>query len=228
MLCNYEMDPSLLAPLVPRGTELDTWNGTTYVSLVAFHFRRTRILGIPIPFHRDFEEANLRFYVRRRSGSDVRRGVVFIREIVPRRAVAALARRMYNEPYWALPMRSAIDTTPGLAVRYGWQLGGRWHTVTAATSRRFTVPVERSLEQFIVEPYWGYTGQSDGRTIEYRVSHPPWSVAPAERHDIDIDLTTTYGPALGAHMKQPASVFLADGSAVTVSRPVIVDGTKSA
>ena len=217
---NYEMDPSLLVPLVPRGTELDAWNGTTYASIVAFRFQRTRILGIPVPLHRDFEEANLRFYVRRQSGAELRRGVVFIREIVPRRAVAALARWLYNEPYRALPMRSSIETTPHLSVQYSWQISSVWHTVAARAGQPLAPPAARSFEQFIAEHYWGYTRQRDGSTIEYHVTHPPWAVVPAESHRIDADLTALYGPAFAACLAQPLSVFLAAGSLVTVSRPV--------
>ena len=220
MLFNYEVDPSLLVPLVPRGTELDTWNGTTYASIVAFRFLRTRILGIPIPLHRNFEEANLRFYVRRRSGAELRRGVVFIREIVPRRAVAALARWLYHEPYRALPMRSTVETTPHLSVQYSWQLATEWHSVAARTGQPLALPAAGSFEQFIAEHYWGYTRQIDGSTIEYHVTHPPWAVAPAESYRIDADLGLVYGPALAARLATPVSVFLADGSLVTVSRPV--------
>ncbi len=37
---NYEVPPELLAPLVPRGTELDSWQGKVYVSLVGFLFQK--------------------------------------------------------------------------------------------------------------------------------------------------------------------------------------------
>jgi uncharacterized protein len=217
---NYEVDPSLLVPLVPRGTELDSWNGTTYASIVAFQFLRTRILGIPIPLHHDFEEANLRFYVRRQSGAELRRGVVFIREIVPRRAVAGVARWLYNEPYQALPMRSTVETTPHFSVQYSWRLSGRWHTVAARTGQSLAFPTDGSSEQFIAEHYWGYTRQANGSTIEYHVTHPPWVVAPATSYRIDADLAAVYGPALAGCLAKPLSVFLANGSPVTVSRPV--------
>ena len=222
-MVNYEVDPALLVPLVPRGTELDTWNGATYASIVAFRFQGTRMLGIPIPLHRDFEEVNLRFYVRRRSGAELRRGVVFIREIVPRRAVAALARWLYNEPYRALPMRSSVETTPHLSVQYSWRFSGAWHTIAAQAGQPLALPAVGSFEQFIAEHYWGYTRQRDGSTIEYHVTHAPWAVAPAESYRIDADLGLVYEPALAARLVKPASVFLAAGSPVTVSRPVTLE-----
>ena len=217
---NYEVEPSLLAPLVPLGTELDAWNGITYASIVAFRFLHTRMLGLPIPLHRDFEEMNLRFYVRRRSGTELRRGVVFIREVVPRRVVATMARWLYNEPYRALPMRSTVADAPYLAAQYAWRLSGRWHTVAARAGQSLTLPAVSSSEQFITEHYWGYTRQPDGSTIEYHVTHPPWAVAPAAAYEISADLVALYGPAIAACLTHPVSVFLAAGSPVTVSRPV--------
>ncbi len=130
-MVHYAIDPRVLAPFVPRGTELDDWHGTTFVSLVGFLFLRTRVLGVPIPCHRDFEEVNLRFYVRRRTNDGWRRAVSFVREIVPRRAIAVTARLLYGEPYVALPMRHRIDRTPGeempRGVSYAWWSKRREH-----------------------------------------------------------------------------------------------------
>ncbi|HTO08358.1 MAG TPA: DUF2071 domain-containing protein, partial [Myxococcota bacterium] len=107
-MLNYEIDPAVLEPRVPAGTELDAWSGRTFVSVVGFRFLRTRVLGVPVPYHVDFDEVNLRFYVRRKSGADWRRGVVFVKEIVPRRAIALVARVAYAENYVAHPMRHSI------------------------------------------------------------------------------------------------------------------------
>ena len=85
LLLNYPCRREWLEPLVPAGTELDAWHGETLVSLVGFLFTDTRLLGVPVPFHRTFEEVNLRFYVRRPGPDGVmRRAVVFISELVPR------------------------------------------------------------------------------------------------------------------------------------------------
>jgi len=73
-MLNFVVDPAIIAPLVPPGAELDYENGETFVSVVGFLFLDTRLLGLPIPFHRDFEEVNLRFYVRKKSADTWRRG----------------------------------------------------------------------------------------------------------------------------------------------------------
>ncbi len=115
-MLNYEIDPKALALFVPVGTELDFWNGKTFVSLVGFLFQNARVRGMAIPFHRHFEEVNLRFYVRRKAEDGWQRGVVFIKELVPRRAIAFVARAFYNENYFALPMSHRISRTGILPV----------------------------------------------------------------------------------------------------------------
>lgn len=220
---NFEVDPAALAPFVPEGTELDFWNGRTYLSVVGFRFLRTRVLGIPVPFHRDFDEVNLRFYVRRQAREGVRRGVVFIKEIVPKRMVTWVANRVYNEHYVTLPMRHQIDLPqPGRPVgslAYHWQEGGRWHGIQVGVRGETTQPAADSEATFITEHYWGYTRQRDGSTLEYQVEHPPWRIWEGENPRFDCDIEQVYGPAfVKALSVTPTSVFVADGSAVLVRR----------
>lgn len=221
-MLNFAIEPAVLAPLVPAGTELDAWNGITYASVVGFRFRDTRVLGVPIPFHRDFEEVNLRFYVRRREGGEVRRGVVFVRELVPRRAIAIVARAAYNEPYLSLPMRHAIErpaSDPPGHIEYAWRRT-RWERISARTPAASEAVAEGSEEEFITEHYWGYTTQRDGGTLEYRVEHPRWRVWRADAAELDADAASLYGPSfVPALSGPPRSAFVADGSAVTVYRP---------
>jgi len=222
-MLNYRVDLALLAPLVPRGTVLDTWQGATYVSVVGFLFRHTRVLGLPVPFHRNFEEVNLRFYVRRDDARGVRRGVVFVKEIVPRRAIAAVARLAYNEPYVARPMRHSLEVDDaGLPSRaaYSWRQSGAWCRLAVETSGAATAIAQGSEAEFITEHYWGYTRQRDGGTVEYSVLHPRWNVWQARAASLDGDMSAVYGEAFGAVLgRQPDSAFLADGSAIVVGMP---------
>jgi uncharacterized protein len=223
-MLNYPVPPEILLPLVPGGTELDSWEGKTYVSVVGFLFLDTRVWGLAVPFHRDFEEVNLRFYVRRevrREAEDgVRRGVVFVKEIVPRLAVAGLARLLYGERYVALPMRHAITGDPaqgGMSVSYGWRRRGRWNGISAAVSGEPREAGPGSEEELITEHYWGYAARPGGGGLEYRVEHPRWRVWPLERPALDCDVAGLYGePFAGPLAVAPSSAFLADGSEVAV------------
>src|SRR6267143_2115506 len=178
VMLNYEVDPDVLAPLVPAGTALDLWQGRALVSVVGFRFLDTRVLGTAIPRHRAFDEVNLRFYVRRDApGGETRRGVVFVRELVSRVAVALVARLAYNEPYRALRMRSVTPpgaTEPPGRLTYEWRIGGGWETLAATAVGTPAQPEPGSEAAFITRHHWGYTRQRDGGTVEYEVEHPPW------------------------------------------------------
>ena len=203
---------------MPRGTELDFWHDKVFVSIVGFLFLNTRVLGVPIPFHRNFEEVNLRFYVRRKADDGWRRGVVFIKEIVPRAAIAFIARKFYNEPYVALPMTRRVDAG---AAEYSWQFNRRSNSLKVVTRSEPQELRAGSEAEFITEHFWGYTAQRDGATMEYRVEHPRWRVWDTVTAKLDCDVAGLYGKqfiaALGA---KPSSAFLAEGSAVSVSKGV--------
>jgi len=209
LMLNYTVDPSLLEPFVPAGTELDAFEGRTYVSLVGFEFNRTRVLGFAVPFHQNFEEVNLRFYVSRGS----KRGVVFIRELVPRYAVAMIARFAFNENYSCVPMSHRVEA---VRVEYAWNLGSRRCVMKIETDGEIFVPPEGSLSQFITEHYWGYTMQK-GASLEYEVQHPPWRVWNAKQAGFSGNADGLYGTEIAQILtREPDSAFLAQGSPVTV------------
>jgi uncharacterized protein YqjF (DUF2071 family) len=221
VMLNYEVDPGLLLKSIPAGTELDQWNGKTFLSLVGFRFLNTKVFGTPFPFHRNFEEVNLRFYVRRQEQEEIRRGVVFIREIVPRWAIATVARTVYNENYVSLPMSHQIQTKDSseLVVEYTWKTGIRWNRIGLSVKGNPALPKAGSEEQFITEHYWGYAAQRDHGCTEYRVAHPAWGVWSGENVVVEGDMEELYGKELAAVLRNPpTSAFLADGSEVTVSR----------
>lgn len=225
-MLNYEIDPARLKPHVPAGTELDFWSGRTFVSVVGFYFQNIRVRGIPVPFHRHFEEVNLRFYVRRKTADGWRRGAVFIKELVPRRAIAWTARTFYNEPYLALPMSHRIEKIPGRpeevkSAAYFWRFAGREHSLKLTTRGGAQPLVENSEAEFITEHYWGYTSQCDGSTLEYQVEHLRWRIWEAQTTEFQCDLAGLYGePFCRPLNPAPASAFLAEGSAVKVHQGV--------
>lgn len=222
VMLNFVIDPEILRRRVPPGTELDFWNGRTYVSLVGFRFLDTKLLGWPIPFHRHFSEVNLRFYVRRRVDNQWRRGVVFIKEIVPLHAVSLVARWIYNENYVTLGMRHRIElpTSGGSetgTVGYSWRWRGRWMHITAEMSGDARSLAPGSEEEFIAEHYWGYAGHRSGGTTEYQVEHPPWKVWQASNPQFECDIGAFYGTEfVDCVSGTPTSAFIADGSPIVV------------
>jgi uncharacterized protein YqjF (DUF2071 family) len=222
LMLNFEIAPEVLLPHVPRGTELDFWHGRTFASVVGFRFLNTKLLGVPVPLHRNFDEINLRFYVRRREGDEWRRGVVFIREVVPRWMVSCVARTVYNENYVTRRMRHTVEPPTNEApgrVTYEWRDARRWNRLSATIAGEPAPAGPESEDAFITEHYWGYTRQRDGGTAAYLVEHPPWRVWRAASAELDCDVSGFYGPefveALG---KKPSSAFVADGSPIVVRK----------
>jgi uncharacterized protein YqjF (DUF2071 family) len=212
-MANYIIDPAVLKDLTPRGTGLDLFEGKCFVSLVAFVFCDTRVLGVPVPFHVNFEEVNLRFYVRREAGGEVRRGVVFIKEIVPRFAIAFVARTLYGEPYESWRMTHRKDDTK---IGYTWSKTGIEDGVSVTVGESLGVPGEDSEGSFIIEHYWGFTKRG-GRTDEYRVEHPKWELFSVDSCEVTVDFGATYGEKFSfLNEQQPDSVLLAKGSEVAV------------
>jgi uncharacterized protein YqjF (DUF2071 family) len=218
LMLNYAVAPSLLERFVPAGTELDSYGGRTWLSLIGFQFNRTRVLGFAIPFHQNFEEVNVRFYVRRGE----KKGVVFIRELVPKRAIAFVARWVFNENYTRLPMSHRIEARASGDVThaaYAWQSGKERCAMQIDTEGSCFLPAEGSESQFITEHYWGYAAQKDGGSLEYEVQHPRWLVWNAKQAGYSGNATRLYGAEIARILtRAPDSAFLAKGSAVTVSK----------
>ena len=214
IMANYAIDPLLLADRVPRGTELDLHEGRCFVSLVGFMFLHTRVLGVPIPFHVNFEEVNLRFYVKRETGSETRRGVVFIKEIVPRWAIATVARTVYGEPYEAWSMSNDRSSQHA---RYRWEQNGSRNSISVGLGDDLSIPGNGSHGEFIIEHYWGYTKRSETRTDEYKVEHPKWTLRDVMSSEIAVDFGHVYGDEFRfLNDPRPFSVLFAEGSEIAV------------
>lgn len=217
-MANYVVDPKILLPYLPNKTELDTFNGNTYASLVGFLFAETKLAGMKIPFHVNFEEVNLRFYVRYNDNGVWKRGVTFIKEIVPRSAISFVANTFYNEKYCTMKMKNFIEqheheTTLG----YHWYHQNHWNKLEATIHNTATAMMEGSEEEFIAEHYWGYSRHSSSATCEYGVEHPRWNIYPVKSYLIDCEFSKLYGADFTLlNQLEPASVFVAQGSAVTV------------
>jgi len=216
-MANYAIDKKILSPYLPAGTEIDEWNGRCYVSLIGFMFLETTILGIKVPLHVNFEEVNLRFYVRYNDQGTWKRGVVFLKEIVPRFALTFIANTIYGEKYETLPMQHEWQEKENLLhVTYRWKKE-RWNAFQVITTNK-SKPIDiGSEEEFITEHYWGYTRLSQTKTSEYQVAHPRWEVYETKAYTIDVDFEKIYGVDFGfLTSEKPASVFLAEGSEIEV------------
>lgn len=219
LMANYVIDPIYLKNFRPAKTELDLWNNKCYVSLVGFMFLNTKIIGMKIPFHINFEEVNLRFYVRYNYQGEWRRGVVFIKEIVPKTAITKVANFVYREKYETLPMSHNWEVTEEeLKVQYSWQKLGKHHFSCVAKKDSTDIDAN-SEEEFITEHFWGYTKLSSSKTAQYEVKHPRWQVYPVKSYEIKVDFEKVYGHHFSfLNNLNPDSVLLAEGSEIEVMK----------
>jgi uncharacterized protein YqjF (DUF2071 family) len=219
IMINYVINPDILMKFIPRGTRIDLWNNNCYVSLVGFMFKNTRLKGIPIPFHLNFEEVNLRFYVQYPENSiqDYKRGVVFIKELVPKPALTFVANTIFKEHYETCEMNHEwLNCDDKQFVKYAWNIN-RWNSISVEARNELTEIRVGSEEEFITEHYWGYTLIDNETTSEYEVKHPKWKINEVLDYTINVDFESTYGQEFRfLNNERPTSVFLAEGSEISV------------
>ncbi|SNR16757.1 YqjF family protein [Tenacibaculum jejuense] len=218
VMINYAINPEILEPYVPKGTLLDFFEGKCYVSVVGFMFLNTKLLGIKVPFHVNFEEVNLRFYVKREHEGETKRGVVFIKEIVPKSAITFVANTIYNEHYETLPMQHHWNITEEkINVEYKWKKHKKWNRIAVKTTTEQQEISPNSEIEFIAEHYWGYSDKGTKTTTEYEVKHPTWQFYPVISSEIEVDFKANYGDDFEfLKDEKPTSIFLLEGSEVSV------------
>lgn len=218
IMANYIIDPVILLPYLPPKTELDFYHGECYVSLIGFMFEQTKMLGMRIPFHINFEEVNLRFYVRVKDGDKWKRGAVFIKEIVPKFAITMVANTLYREKYVTLPMKHHFtETVDEIHLGYHWKYKGNWNKLEAVTELKNSPMIAGSKEEFIAEHYWGYSKYNALTTFEYAVQHPSWCVHTVKRYTIECNFKKLYGSEFAfLDNVKPDTVFMAQGSPISI------------
>ncbi len=219
IMANYEIDPEILIPFLPKGVSLDLFNGKAYISLVGFMFKKTKLFNIPIPVLGTFEEINLRFYVIRKEGNQIKRGVVFINETIPYKIVAWMANKLYKEHYTVVPTKHKLRVKEeNQKIKFEWLLNQKWNSIYVESETKTEVMQSESLEKFIYEHYYGYTKINEYKTEEYQLQHPSWRVHKVLNYSIDCDFEAMYGNSFSVlnHTK-PEAVFIAEGSSVKVN-----------
>ena len=216
---NYHVDRNLLSSRIPEGVQLQLFNGKAYISIVAFLFKNLQVAGIPAPFHQQFEQVNLRFYVKQGTAAAEKRGVVFIREIVPKTLLANTAQVLFHEKYVSVPMshRYQIDESPLNEVEYSWQTERKDCSVRAVFEKNWSYPEQNSAEHFFTDRAFSFTRMKDGTTREMIVEHPLWRTAPVKEAKTEYDIPEVFGTEFVPYLTlQPASAFIAEGSSVSL------------
>lgn len=215
ILITYAVPHEKLLPHIPKGLKPDILDGKCFASLVAFDFKDTKVKGMKVPFHINFPEINLRFYVQREDTGE--RGVVFIRELVPKYMIELIANVVYNEPYKCIPMKSRLETNGKIKLEHKIEYNGKpYHIKVEAENNPYTPP-PGSTEHFFKEHSWGFGKTKKGETLVYKVDHPIWEIFPVTDVKHNFDLGAIYGKEWEfLNDSEPYNVTFAKGSPVKV------------
>lgn len=218
LFINYEINPAVLEKYIPKGTEIDLFKDKCYISVIGFMFEDVEVMGIKIPYHINFEEVNLRFYVKRFEDGIWKRGVVFVKEIVPKYAITFVANTLYNEQYQTLPMRHERTSKDNqLNFKYEWKKNHSWNSIAVQTEKELLPIDEHSEAEFVSEHYYGYSISPRQKTIEYEVKHPRWQQYKVIDYSINVDFKNVYGEEFSfLQTLKPASCFVAKGSKISI------------
>jgi uncharacterized protein YqjF (DUF2071 family) len=213
VLITYDVDPRVLAPFIPQGLEPDTIDGRGFVSVVAFDFLDTRVKGMKIPFHVNFPEINLRIYVK----NSEKRGVVFVREFVPKAVIPVIANLFYNENYKCVPMASEVTTGDVIRLKHTIQIKQKEYNISLEAENKPYFPAKDSIQHFFKEHEWGFGTSREGSLLVYRVEHPVWEVYPLIKCSNDFDFGEIYGSEWKfLNDMRPYNITFAKGSEIKV------------
>jgi uncharacterized protein YqjF (DUF2071 family) len=219
ILITYDVDPELLMPHIPPGLEPDTINGRGFVSLVAFDFLDTKVKGMKIPYHINFPEINLRIYVRNKD----KRGVVFVREFVPRSVIPLVANTLYNENYKAIKMSSSVKKNGAIFINHTIEINKQEFQINLQAENKPYLPPVESTEHFFKEHEWGFGTSRNGKPLIYKVMHPFWNIYPIIKFQHDFDLGLIYGKKWEIlNSQSPYNVTYAEGSEIKVFEGQII------
>lgn len=217
---NYIISPEILENYLPAYTIIDYFKGNCFTSLVGFPFRNVEIAGMKIPFYTDFEEINLRFYVKRFDGTTWRKGTVFISEIANKSALKFLANSFLHEKYQTLETRQEIkENSELIETKYSWRTWMNWQFLNLISEKPSESVAEGTEAHFIMDRSSGYQKYDTATTNEYGISHPKWNIYPIRSFDINVDFEESFDsnfPVLNETL--PHSVILARGSSVAVKQ----------
>ncbi|WP_424494544.1 YqjF family protein [Salinimicrobium sp. GXAS 041] len=218
VFANYTVPPQLIEKYLPAHTKPDFYNGKCYLSLVGFQFKNVKVANLKIPFNNDFEEINLRFYVKRFDGAKWRKGVIFISQIADKAALNTLANVLFQENYQKLVTKQHIsEDDTSINARYSWRFKDEWQHLEAKSGIVASPFQENSEEEFLMDRPWGYGKRNNEETNEYKVSHPDWPIFEVEEYSVKVDFSLLFGPEFNIlSSATPKSVILAEGSTVSM------------
>lgn len=203
LFLHWRVPPENLAPSIPDGLEIETFDGSAWIGIVPFLMRGVRPRFLPtFPGLSDFHELNVRTYVVDEAG---RPGVWFYSLDADQSLAVRIARRFFHLPYEHARMSHQVsgdETIDYACCRKGRATPSEFRYRPLGSPREAT---PGTLEFFLLERYLLYSWDARReRLFEGRVHHRPYPFqnVTLERHDalaIEWDgLRSVVGPPVHA------------------------------
>lgn len=215
---HWPVDPDTVAHLFPPGTRPDVFlHGLTYVALVPFLLRHTRVGGaLPLPYFGTFAETNVRLYSVDDAG---RHGVVFPSLETQRLAVVPVTRIGFGVPYsWARMRVARSARCISYVSARRWPHGGLRSRVTVSLDSPPGPTQPTPLEVWLTAR-WGAHTRKAGRTWWLPNEHATWPLQSAEIVELEDDLVSAAGIRLAG---PPLRALFSPGVYAAFGRPALV------
>jgi uncharacterized protein YqjF (DUF2071 family) len=190
LFVHQPLAPEILRARLPRGLDIDTFDGTGWLTLIPFAIVASRPVGVPRALSMDFLEVNLRTYVR---GPDGEAGIYFFSLEASSWLAVAGARLAYGLPYFAATIDCRRDPDSA-TIRYASRRRGSGAALDATW--RVGPPIGTappgSLDHFLIERYVLFAAQA-GRIYRARVRHHPYPLCGATVAHLNESLTLAAG-----------------------------------
>ncbi|MFI1413383.1 YqjF family protein [Streptomyces sp. NPDC020707] len=210
---HWAVDPAAVAGLLPTGTVPDTFDGVTYVGLVAFRMHRVGWLRLPgVPYFGSFPETNVRLYSVDAYG---RRGVVFRSMDASRLLPVLMGRLGFRLPYvWSrMSVRTDEDTVAYTSARRLPGPRGAYSRLVVRPGEPMAEPT--GLEHFLTAR-WGMHKPFSGGAGFLPNDHPRWPLHRATLVECEENLVGVAG--LPTPTGEPVSVLYSPGVPVRLGR----------
>jgi uncharacterized protein YqjF (DUF2071 family) len=239
LFAHWPMPAAVLAPLIPEGLQVDTFQGSAWLGVMPFWMDRIKVRGIPpLPGVRSFPDLSLRTYVREeRTGTP---GVVCLSLDASNLLAVAVGCVLYHLPYhWAemyLEQRSEREFSFFSRRRFCDQpvvFKARYRGL--GPSRRLAESGAGTLEHFLMERYSLFSSNRNGQPIRANLHHVSSLLEEAEADIEKNDLAAVLGIQLPEqapvlHYTRRLAVYVWPAELVRqslVARPVTVAATPS-
>jgi hypothetical protein len=179
LFIHYEIDPDQIQSQLPKGLEVDIFEGKTYIAVVPFHMTGIRPRFLPsLPYISNFAELNVRAYVQRKG----KQGVWFFSLDAANPIAVEIARSFFYLPYMNASMQFSEKNQ---RIKYSsFRKDKRGKNAELILEYEPVSEVyysqKKTLENWLTERYCLYSVDKKGNIYRGEIHHQPWQLQKAK------------------------------------------------